>query len=167
MDKFTKKPSFDLETITENNLAILQNLFRYYVYEFSHITLAGPNQTGNYDYRPGLIEGLGTTEDRFGFLIQSDHQLAGFALIRRLAPGQYDVDQFFITRNHTRKGLGAAVFSDIVGRYPGGWQVRVLLENHTAKLFWQNAILQITQGRFSVEQATEDGDTMDVYRFTR
>ena len=164
MDKFTNQ-GLQLKPVDTTNFHILRNLLPYYVYEFSHITQLGPTPDGTYPEKPHLIEPYQHSSEHFGFLIYSGDQLAGFALIHTMAENQYDVDQFYITRNFTRKSLGSLAFTESVKRHPGRWQVRVMLDNKSGKLFWQKVVDAISHGDYTQSREIEDNTDMDYFHF--
>ena len=48
-------------------------------------------------------------------------------------------------KKYRRKSIGSTVALDLWRKFTGHWQVRVLLENKRAHLFWSNPITQFTK----------------------
>jgi predicted acetyltransferase len=83
--------------------------------------------------------------DRFPFVITHDGQDCGFALIRRIAPGDgtgdyHAIAEFFIQPGFRRRGLGAGIVAEVLQRFPGKWLIQVLELNQPARHFWQGTL---------------------------
>jgi predicted acetyltransferase len=91
------------------------------------------------------------------FLIRAGDRLAGFALVKRGSALVGDLEalnlaEFFVLRAYRRRGIGYTAAAAIWERFPERWLVRVLANNHPALVFWERAVAQHTQGRFTREE---------------
>jgi predicted acetyltransferase len=48
--------------------------------------------------------------------------------------------EFFVMRKYRRMGIGRRAAIEVLGRFPGSWQVRQQLSNPAATTFWRTAI---------------------------
>ncbi|WP_245688558.1 GNAT family N-acetyltransferase [Vibrio sonorensis] len=134
-----------LQPIGEHQRHILENLFPFYIYDMSEYMGWGPNGDGCYPYDNCNFDVYWQRDDHFPFFIYCNEQLAGFVLVRKYPNDRerYDIAQFFILRKFKRQGIGTEVLHQVLNRFRGKWQVRVLLENHGALNFWQKAISNV------------------------
>jgi len=156
-----------LDEAAEADLAVVQNLGRFYVYDFSEFTGWKCPDTGLYECRD-LVR-YWRRDDCWPFLVRCGGELAGFALIDR--PDNegvdYDVGEFFILRKFRRKGIGQAVAHALFDRFTGRWQVRQLQQNTPAIAFWRKVVGRYAGGGHaeSVEFFPSAGLDMIVQRF--
>jgi len=89
-----------------------------------------------------------------------DGHPAGFALVKRIndAPPTFDMGEFFIARQHRRRGVGRRVAIKLFDSLPGRWEVREMPANKPAQTFWRNTIASYTSGAF-----TETEEIFPVY----
>lgn len=129
----------------------LENLFAFYVYDFSEILNLDVGDDGRF-----ALPALGrywTEPGLHPFLVRADTKLAGFALVQarsRLTghEGVYDMAEFFVMRRYRRCGIGARAASFLFDRFRGRWEVRQKPENVDATAFWRRSIARYTEGRF-------------------
>lgn len=108
--------------------------------------------------------------DRFWqhpYLLMSDGELAGFALVIRGCPitGRDDcwfMAEFFVLRPYRRHGLGSEVVRRLLARHTGNWHVATLLSNEPALAFWSRALADHGP---TIEGAAFDGDDWRVHAF--
>jgi predicted acetyltransferase len=82
-------------------------------------------------------------EDHWPFIVKSDNEIAGFALIRNSKPGTHVIGEFFIKPQFRRIGIGTRAVSQIVHCFPGNWEVPFQEENVKAAIFWRRTIAQL------------------------
>ena len=120
---------------------ILANLFELYLHDFSEVEPAsiciGPD--GRYS-PPDALARYWHDPQRHPFLIRTDGQLAGFALVKRGLPmtgdlNAMDLAEFFVLRPYRRHGAGP-------------WVLRVLAQHTAALSFWLRTIADYTEGRY-------------------
>jgi len=87
----------------------------------------------------------------FPFLVRLDGSPAGFALVKRVsdAPATFDMGEFFVARQHRRRGVGRRVAVALFDTFVGDWEVRQMLANTPAQHFWRRIIADYTAGAFT------------------
>lgn len=78
-----------------------------------------------------------TDPKRWPFLIRLEKETAGFALVRSLAEGSFEMAEFAILPRFRRCGLGRQAAAMAFARFPGRWR---LWATEGARRFWPNAI---------------------------
>jgi len=143
----------------EQHRNIVENLFRYYVYDLSEFGRWACESDGHYRVPSSLLDPHWHRDDHWPYLVYHDNELAGFCLIRRYPHNvqRYDIDQFFILRKFRGMGVAKQAFRLAVASKPGLWQTRVMLENTVALPFWRSAISAVSHGEVS-EQIQADDD---------
>ena len=48
--------------------------------------------------------------------------------------------EFFVLRKYRRQSVGTMAARDVIGRFPGPWQLRQLHDNASATAFWRGVI---------------------------
>ena len=56
----------------------------------------------------------------------------------------WDMAEFFVVRRYRRLGIGTEIAHQVWKRFPGAWEIRVLLSNRPAHRFWERAISRFT-----------------------
>lgn len=120
----------------DEDRAVLRRLIELYRYDFSEFDRADVGPHGEYGYR--YLDHYWTEPGRHPFLFHIDGKWAGFALVREIPP--YDMAEFFVMRKYRRAGIGRRAAAEVLGRFPGPWQVRQQLSNPGATAFWRTAI---------------------------
>lgn len=154
----------DIEIVEarESDEAVIRNLFPLYIHDLSEFTGWDVPDNGIFVASDLLVQYWGRKPQNlrfrwgeglrgFPFLIRVDGKLAGFVLIREMGkdPDLYDVGEFFILRKFRGKGVGKEAAHRAFDRFPGGWQVRELLENTPAQAFWRRIIDEYTGGDYT------------------
>jgi len=87
----------------------------------------------------------------FPFLLRVDGQPGGFALVKRLraVPRTYDMGEFFVARQHRRRGIGRRMATVLFHTLGGRWEVREMPANIPAQRFWRRVIAEYTGGAFT------------------
>jgi predicted acetyltransferase len=130
---------------------VLENLTRYYVYEFSRflpqqITVDTNGQFGalkdleNYWNAPNLHP----------FFIYANGELAGFALVRSATEEvTNNMDEFFVLRKFEGKGIGRNAAKRLFDLFPGTWTITQIRKNIPAQAFWRSVVTEYTNDQFS------------------
>lgn len=140
-----------------DDLATVQNLGRFYVYEMSRYCgfLKGWEIPLDGLYTCNDLSRYWTEPGRFAFLIKVDNELAGFALINKVGSipeVEWNMGEFFIVSKYQRKGVGLYAAELTFQEFPGVWEVMQIPENQGAIAFWDKVIDHYTQGNFLIEQ---------------
>jgi len=152
----------------ENDIPVIQNLARFYVYDLSEYMGWRCPEHGLFGCRD---DDFWYSKRNHFFVVRVDGELAGFAVIESLGEenkvADYDVAEFFILRKFRRKGVGRRVAHTLFDKFGGSWQVRQLVDNLPAPIFWRKVISEYTSGNYeeSLEFIKEYGWEMVVQRF--
>lgn len=146
---------------------ILENLFSYYIYDMTEFMKWNPDHEGKFNYDFSKFDVYWKHEDHVPYFIYVGSDLAGFVLVRRYPSDQstYDIAQFFVLRKFKGQGVGKNALAKVIDRYPGKWQIRVLLENSGALCFWKSAVSKIVGKEYSVSKAYDVDLLMYFIRF--
>ena len=144
----------ELVAATSSDKALFSALVRLYSYDFTEVNGWSIDAHGEFPYIPCFDE-MWTDENRFPFIIRSNSENAGFALVHRTGAGEFDMEQFFVLRKFRRCGCGTAAAQDVFQRFPGKWTVEQTANNIGAQLFWRKTIGGWTNDSF------EEIGTMD------
>jgi predicted acetyltransferase len=123
--------------------SVLANLLELYIYDFSDLLKLDLSAAGRFGYKKLPLYWQDPL--RRPFLIQVDGQLAGFVLIKRgsevkEAAEVWDMAEFFIMHRYRHRGIGTRVAHEVLRRFPGLWEIRVMEVNKPAYQFWRIAI---------------------------
>jgi len=77
---------------------------------------------------------------RYPYLILSDRQTAGFALVRRLDSASVEMAEFYIRPAWRRTGIGQQAARALFVQHPGGWSLSVGQDNPRGLAFWRAVI---------------------------
>jgi predicted acetyltransferase len=141
----------ELTRAARETAPLLENLFQYYVYDFSESMGLDVGDDGK--FVPPSLEAYWQDAWRHPFLARVGGRCAGFALVHQRSrlsgdPGVCDVAEFFVLRKYRRRGIGAALAQQLFELFPGRWEVRQLLVNEAATHFWRSVIKRYTDGRY-------------------
>lgn len=143
-----------------------RNLFQFYVYEFSRFmgwttTYAGRFIESDLD---GCWDREGT---RNPFLIRHNGDLAGFAIVDKLAQARYlnhsavnELAEFFIMAAFQRQGIGRLAATHLFDLFDGKWHVFCADQNQRAGIFWQRVVNDYTQGQYQTAQIADHDGTL-------
>lgn len=92
------------------------------------------------------------------FVILSDGQRAGFALVARppafpRSAVEFRMAEFFIVPEARRRGVGALAAALLFARFTGDWEVLEDTRNRPALQFWRRVIARETSGHYSETRA--------------
>lgn len=149
MDETGERSKVRVSAAGEVEKALVENLFQFYLYDFSEIlagdkTSFGFNEEGR--FAPYRFLGDYWHEDgRWPLLIRAGGELAGFALVNQRShrddgPVERNMAEFFIARKYRHIGVAAEAVRQILRAHPGQWEAAVMAANHAAKIFWPRAI---------------------------
>ncbi|HGM6702258.1 TPA: GNAT family N-acetyltransferase [Serratia marcescens] len=91
---------------------------------------------GDYPYLPLYWREVG----RYPYLMLSDRQTAGFALVRRLDSATVEMAEFYIKPEWRHNGLGQRAARALFVQHPGGWSLSVSQDNPRGLAFWRSVI---------------------------
>ena len=118
----------------------VENLLQFYNYELSQWYPIPFGEDGRFAIA-SKADYLGRAATH-AWLILVDGELAGLAIVDdELADPRRDFNlgYFFVGRRFRGRGVGAAAFGGLLGRYPGAWELYFLARNEAAASFWPKA----------------------------
>ena len=140
-----KKPSAHIEIIPAmpEQEPILANLLELYAHDFSEFHPIELGIDGRFGYRQLSL--YWSEPGRHPFLASIDGKLAGFAMVKRGSEISGDIEvwdmaEFFVVRGYRKRGIGTEIAHDVLRRFPGLWEVRVMQSNRAAHHFWECTI---------------------------
>jgi predicted acetyltransferase len=159
-----------LEIATTASRSLLSNLLELYVYDLSEIFSIKVGADGRFGYDK-LPLYWSETDTHFAYLIRSNADVAGFALITRGSPAtddpnDLDVAEFFVLRSYRGCGVGRRAAFLLWDRHPGRWVVRVSELNRGGLPFWERAIREYTRGAFCEKTHPGKSHLFRVFSFT-
>jgi predicted acetyltransferase len=122
---------------------VLANLFELYCHDFCDFVTLRIGPDGRFGFRD--LDLYWTHPDvHRAFFVYADGGLAGFVVVDGLSGGphdpMWDIAQFFILRGFRRSGVGSEAAHEVWRRFPGRWQVRVMVANEPACRFWDRTV---------------------------
>jgi predicted acetyltransferase len=125
----------------ESERPLIERLLDSYLRELSahRDTSAGARDAVGYRHLPYYW----LEADRFPFTLRSNGQVAGFALLRRVARAGTPVmhlAEFYVSPAFRRRGIGRTAVTALWDRYPGPWELQVHVGNAPARAFWRGCI---------------------------
>jgi len=149
----------------ENDLPVVLNLSRYYIYDMSEF-MGWPCP------EDGVLGGCDeyftdwSANRNTPYIIRMDGELAGFTgVVYRETEQANVVQEFLILRKFRRQGVGRQVAVELFERYPGNWVVEQLIENLPAVEFWRTVVNEYTGGQYAEAQYIAEWGEMNVLRF--
>ncbi|MBD3922268.1 GNAT family N-acetyltransferase [Paenibacillus sp. PR3] len=140
-----------LEEVTINEEHILLNLFEYYDYEFSPYLNFEVNQDGL--FRKAPVHKYLSDEKYNAYFIKSEETLLGFVIVtmtnNELNKSAFEMEQFFVLKKYSGKGVGKQAAMIIFDRHRGDWKVTQVERNYPAQAFWRSVIKTYTSNSYS------------------
>lgn len=132
-----------IESASEAEKPVVARLLQLYLHDLSEFDGSEPGDDGA--FRDPYLEhywdpALSPGEQRWPFLIRKDGKLAGFAFIRLMANGRYQMAEFGVLRKHRGTGLALAAATELFRRFAGAWDLTIHPKNAPGQVFWPRAI---------------------------
>lgn len=162
------RPNIEIIPASLEQKPILANLLELYTYDFCEFVDLEIGPDGRFGYRD--LDIYWTEPARHPLLVYVDSRLAGFALIDGLPRESpdvlvWDVAEFFILRGYRRAGIGTQVAHQVWKRFPGRWQVRVIVSNEPAYRFWHHAIKSFAGQEIGATRVKQGGRERHLFSF--
>jgi len=161
---------------TKDHMPVIQNMARFYAYDLSKS--CGFYELYDWSFpENGLYEAIDLSKyweepNRYPFLIRVDNEIAGFALINKIArlPNtDWNMGEFFIVGKFQGKGIGKRVAFELFDKFPGQWEVMQMPPNTPAIKFWKKVIADYSHNQFDESiitiQEPKPHDS-NIFRFT-
>jgi len=121
----------DLRPTTAMDRAGLRDAFQRYAAEIA------PDVP---DLGDAYIDRFLAEPDRFAIWICNIGIPVGFALVRRIDSGAYELVEFNIQPAHRRVGIGTTAAHLVFGQLPGRWTLGVASGSAAAAPFWEHCL---------------------------
>jgi predicted acetyltransferase len=161
-------PQIELKQAEQADHQVIVNLMQFYNYDFSEWVPLSFSEDGFFAIRPKL-EYL-SSPTTIPLLILVDAKIAGFVIIDdevHVTGAQHNIGYFFVARRYRGLGVGTRVVSDLLGKFPGRWQIWHVRENLGAAAFWAKIVPVVSDGRYVVHSLPIDNCNATLYRFDR
>ncbi|KQN72305.1 GNAT family N-acetyltransferase [Devosia sp. Leaf64] len=118
---------------------IITNLIQLYLHDMTAFMPFPVGADGRYQY--DFLDRFW----RFPYLIMSDEEIAGFALIVDECPltGRapcWFMAEFFVLRAYRHTGTGRSAVTQAIAAHPGQWHIAIPHANMAAQLFWPKVL---------------------------
>ena len=130
-----------LRALTPGDRASVERLWQLYSHDMSEVRGTLPNSDGM--YKAGRLPTYFDDADRCGYLISYQDAPAGFAFVQGLSGETRMIGDFFVVRAVRRKRIGYHVVRELLGRYPGRWEIGFQLGNRGAPDFWRRVVSDV------------------------
>ncbi|MDP3314919.1 MAG: GNAT family N-acetyltransferase [Devosia sp.] len=147
--------------VTTDQKPLIANLIQLYLYDMTESMPFPVGADGRFEY--DFLDRFW----RFPYLILSDEEIAGFALVIDECPLTagaqcFFMAEFFVLKAYRRQGIGQSALNAITARHNGDWHIGVPLANQPAQAFWGRALAPY---RPEVRQIAFDGDDWRLHAF--
>ena len=135
-----------IETIDE-----IKPIFREYLDHISRFFEINDQES----WRENALKNLQRypAEDDWHFYVLKElDSIIGFAFVNkhlRFNNDGFAVAEFYVQKEHQRKGYGRKLAEHVFAQFPGNWEVAVSLKNKPAREFWEQVVSAYTQGKFT------------------
>ena len=155
--------SIDVELVDRNEKSILRNLMQAYRHDLSEFDGSLPEANGFYSLG-NHFEDYWIESNRFPYKILVNSQIAGYALVRKVAPRVHSIAEFFVPRPYRKNGIGKRAAYLIFDLHPGEWQIAQDEENTPAQKFGKKIIGELTRDAYKNEWSdSHPRDPMQVF----
>jgi len=147
---------------------VVANLLELYAHDFSEFHAIDLDANGKFGY--SQLPLYWREPNRYPFLVRVDSKLAGLVLLRQEAEPStnktvWDLAEFFVLRGYRRRGIGTRIAHHLWNRFPGRWQVRVMVVNRSALQFWEQATGLFAGEHVLSARVEKDGQHWRVFCF--
>ena len=94
-------------------------------------------------YRDDRLRTYLAYEEHWPYLVRSQGEIAGFALVRKSKPETYVIGEFFILSEFRRNGVGGSAVSEILQKFVDNWEIPFQNDNSKAAAFWRRIIPEL------------------------
>ena len=130
---------------------VINNLFQFYIYDFSEYNKSDLEENGLYADYPNLEAYWKEVNLRYPYVIKKNEKYVGFVFVEiteSYERSYFSVAEFFILKKYRRQGIGRAVANQIFNLHKGQWEIHQIESNKPAQIFWNKVIGEYTKGQF-------------------
>lgn len=143
-----------VELATSDETEVLLSLWQFYMQDLAQFRNSVVQTDGR--FRDDRLRTYLAYEEHWPFLIRSQGEIVGFALVRKSKPGTYVIGEFFIKSEFRRTGVGESAVFEIVQKFAGSWEIPFQNENSKGAAFWRKTISNL--GYSVTEERSEVAD---------
>ncbi|WP_043679521.1 GNAT family N-acetyltransferase [Streptomyces xylophagus] len=151
----------DVRPATPADRPTVERLWLMFRHDLSEFAPGGQSQLPNPDgaFRSERVDAAfdGGDGDWAPYLFVSGERPVGFAFVRGITAPIRVLNSFFVVRGARRGGVGLRAVRDVVGRYPGDWEVAFQDGNPGAVAFWRRVGEELAPGEWSEERRSVPG----------
>jgi predicted acetyltransferase len=133
--------SITADLATADETLILLDLWQLYMKDLATYRDSVIQADGR--YRDDRLRTYLAYDDHWSFLIRSQGEIVGFALVRQSKPGTHVIGEFFIQSVFRHSGIGGRAVAEILLRFAGNWEIPFQEENVKATKFWRRTIAEL------------------------
>jgi predicted acetyltransferase len=142
--------SFSITPATLKEKPLLHALLQPYLDELS--TFPGEaidykDEDGLYHY-PYLDAYWQEEGTRYPYLLYSDKDLAGFALVRK-TEDHYEIAEYYVKPEFRHLGLGRTCAAALLNNHPGAWRIEFNRHNQSSRNLWKNMAQRFASGKIT------------------
>ena len=141
-----------VDLASANETEVMLNLWQFYMKDLAEFR--DSDVQADCRYRDDRLRTYLAYEEHWPFLIRSQSEIVGFALVRKSKPTTYVIGEFFIKSEFRRSGVGASAVAEILSKFLGNWEIPFQNENPKAAAFWRKTILEF--GYETIETNSHD-----------
>jgi predicted acetyltransferase len=130
-----------VDLASADEIEVLVNLWQLYMKELAEFRDFEVQADGR--YRDDRLRTYLAYEEHWPFLISSQGEIAGFALVRKSKPATHVIGEFFIKPAFRRFGVGGSAVTEILPKFLGNWEIQFQNENAKAAAFWRRVIPEL------------------------
>ena len=154
---------FEVKPASIKEKPIIQSLIQPYLDELSRFPdehLGYKDENDNYIYP--YINFYWEEDVRFPYLLYSNDEIAGFALINK-NDDLWEISEFYVKPEYRRQGIAEACTADIFRKHPGNWRISFNKYNIAGMKLWLKTAENLATG--DIERGEAD-ITHDYILFT-
>ncbi len=140
---------YEITRVSRKDKSVIDNLLQLHMHDLSQYNSLDCDIHGRFYYP--YLDNYWTEENRHVFLIRSQQQIVGFAMVNKhciMNNCQWHLAEFFIMRHYRRLGIGKQTASEIFDMFKGNWEITILEHNSIAKSFWQLVAKEYTSDNY-------------------
>lgn len=132
-----------IKAAVEADKDLIDDMLQAYALDLLQYMDSPRSTSGRFEY-PELDSYWREPDDRFPFLIAVDDQTVGFVFVNHcfnlVDLTAWSIEEFYISREFRRRGMGMAAAGQVLHQFPGKWEVAVIESNEPAIAFWSVVI---------------------------
>jgi predicted acetyltransferase/ubiquinone/menaquinone biosynthesis C-methylase UbiE len=153
---------FSVKPAKPKDKSIIHFLLQPYLDELSHFPDEHPDykdSQGVYHY-PYLDAYWQEEGIRFPYLMYSDDDVAGFAMVRK-ERNHWEIAEFYVKPTFRRIGVGRICATALLNKYSGTWRIEFNRHNLPSRNLWKNLAEHLAEGTIKEDKADDSHDFIE------